>query len=154
MNRATSKSSDAWSTSQLDAQRREGEEQLRSIAAREILEDAIESLPEGFALWDADDRLILCNARFREFNALSADALVPGIPWLDFIRTGAERGQYVDAIGRMEQWLEECRHSLSPGAEFQQSDGRWYHAFLQSTRQSGVAVAGGGERRAYQGQGG
>ena len=119
-------------------ERKEREAELNQ--AREVLEDAIESLPEGFALWDAHDKLILCNTRFREFNALSADVLVPGIPWLSFVRTGAERGQYVDAIGRMEQWLEERQRTLSPGAEFQQSDGRWYHSFLQSTRQGGLVA--------------
>jgi len=108
-----------------------------------LLEDAIESLPEAFSLFDAEDRLILCNSRFREFNALSADVLVPGVRWLDFIRVGAERGQYVEAQGRVEDWLadREHYHSLGTGdrrgVEFQQHDGRWYYGFSQLTRQGG-----------------
>ncbi len=111
--------------------------------AREILEDAIESLPEGFALFDRDDTIVLCNSRFREFNELSADALVPGAKWIDFVQRGVERGQYIDAQDNPEQWLRERRrlHSLgtgqSGGVEFQQSDGRWYHGFSQATREGG-----------------
>ena len=111
--------------------------------AREVLEDAIESLPEGFSLFGADDRLVLCNSKFREFNDLSADVLEPGVRWHDFIRTGAERGQYSDAVGQVEAWLEERfrYHSLGVGdkrgVEFQQHDGRWFYAFSQLTRQGG-----------------
>ena len=111
--------------------------------ARETLEDAIESLPEGFALFDADDRLLLCNSQFREFNAVSADMLYPGVTWQDFITSGARRGQYLDAIGREELWIaERLRHNSlgagdGRGVVFQQSDGRWYHAFSQRTRQGG-----------------
>jgi PAS domain S-box-containing protein len=111
--------------------------------ARETLEDAIESLPDGFSLFDADNSLIMCNSRFKEYNALSADVLVPGTSWQDFIRAGAERGQYQEAIGREAEWIKDrLKHgSLGTGqeggVEFQQSDGRWYHAFSQSTRQGG-----------------
>ena len=72
--------------------RREAE----SRQARETLEDAIESLSEGFVLYDADDNFIMCNRRYREYNQTSLDKLVPGVSWEEFIRTGAERGQYND----------------------------------------------------------
>ena len=49
--------------------------------AREILEDAIESLSEGFALYDRNDRLVLCNERFREYNEIAADRLASGTSW-------------------------------------------------------------------------
>ena len=54
------------------------EKNLREVAeARPRLVDAIESISEGFALYDADDRLVLCNRRFREILHLGdADAVV------------------------------------------------------------------------------
>ena len=119
----------------------EKEAQLRE--AREILQDAVESLTEGFALYDAEDRLVMCNQRYRDFNFMSADVLTPGTPWLDFIRTGAERGQYVGAEGRVEEWLEErkrLRRKFSTDLEFQQSDGRWFQFSNQPTRQGGIVV--------------
>jgi PAS domain S-box-containing protein len=111
--------------------------------AREILQDAVESLTEGFALYDADDRLVMCNQRYRDFNFMSADVLVPGIRWIDFIRTGAERGQYVGAEGRVEAWLEErkrLRQKFCIDMEFQQADGRWFQFSNQPTRQGGIVV--------------
>ena len=43
------------------------EKNLREVAeARQRLVDAIESISEGFALYDAEDRLVLCNSRYRE----------------------------------------------------------------------------------------
>ena len=42
---------------------RQTQESLRK--AQEQLRDAIESVPNGFALWSADDRLVLCNGVFR-----------------------------------------------------------------------------------------
>ena len=122
-------------------EQRQREQELRE--ARETLEDAIESMPEGFSLFDAEDRLVMCNSRFREFNALSADALVPGTTWFDFIKRGVEKGQYAEAIGHEEEWLKARKQNMSLGTvtgqdiEFQQSDGRWFHAFSQWTRQGG-----------------
>ncbi|MEQ9639262.1 MAG: PAS-domain containing protein [Alphaproteobacteria bacterium] len=122
-------------------EQRRREQELRH--ARETLEDAIESLSEGFALYDAEDRLVMCNARYREFNYLSADMLTPGTPWDDFVRAGAERGQYVDAVGRVEPWIDErraSREALGTDLEFQQGDGRWYAYTNQRTRQGGTVV--------------
>ncbi|MEQ8356157.1 MAG: PAS domain S-box protein [Kiloniellaceae bacterium] len=119
----------------------EKEAELRE--ARETLQDAIESLSEGFALYDAEDRLVLCNQRYRDFNFMSADALEPGVAWLDFIRVGAERGQYCDAEGRVEEWLRErqkLRRRFSTEMEYQQTDGRWFQFSNQPTRQGGIVV--------------
>ena len=110
---------------------------------RETLEDAIESMSEGFALWDPDDRLVLCNARYRDFSKVAADLLTPGVRWEDFMRAGAERGQYLEAVGRVEEWLDErraFRARLGSDWEFKQDDGRWFHVSLRPTRQGGIVV--------------
>ncbi len=122
-------------------ERKAREAELRQ--ARETLEDAIESLAEGFVLWDADNRLVMCNQRYKDFNYLSADTLVPGARWEDFVRAGAERGQYPDAIGRVEEYLRErkkLRASLPSHYEFQQSDNRWLTGSVRRTRQGGLVV--------------
>ncbi len=122
-------------------ERKQREAELRQ--ARETLEDAIESLSEGFALYDAEDRLVMCNERYREFNEQSADMLAAGVRWSDFIRAGAERGQYRNAVGRVDEWIEErVEQRRQPDAklEFQQSDGRWFEVSNQRTRSGGVVV--------------
>ncbi|NIR32732.1 MAG: PAS domain S-box protein [Gammaproteobacteria bacterium] len=109
--------------------------------ARETLEDAIESLSQGFALWDAQDRLITCNSRFREYNRMSADVLVPGVTWHEFMRVGAERGQYPEAREPIEEWLSDLRRELDEHGttrEFRHADGRWFQATARRTRQGGL----------------
>lgn len=48
--------------------------------ANDNLRAAIESTSESFALWDADDRLMMCNTKFQEFNGLPAEAIAAGTP--------------------------------------------------------------------------
>jgi PAS domain S-box-containing protein len=46
--------------------------------------DAVESFSEGFALWDAEDRLVMCNSRYREMYAAVGPAnLRPGTSYWD-----------------------------------------------------------------------
>ena len=80
----------------------------REEAARTRLFDAIEALPDGFVYYDANDRLELCNSRCRELYALSADLMVPGTTFEEVIRGGVARGQYVEAIGREEEFIVSC----------------------------------------------
>ncbi len=85
------------------------EKNLREVAeARQRLVDAIESISEGFALYDAADRLVLCNSRYREilYPGL-ADAVVPGARFDAIIRQAAHRGLVEDAKGREEEWVAE-----------------------------------------------
>ncbi len=42
----------------------------RTVAADMRLRDAIETIPEAFVLWDADNRLVLCNSNFQELHHL------------------------------------------------------------------------------------
>ncbi len=110
---------------------------------QEILEDAIESLAEGFALYDADDRLVMCNQRYRDFNRECAHVLVPGVKWADVVRTCAERGQYRAAMGRIEEWVEEraeLRARMATDLEMQQADGRWFQLRNRRTRHGGIVV--------------
>ena len=69
--------------------------------------DAIEALPDAFVMYDKDDRLIACNKRYKEFYAASADAIYPGAKFQDIMRHGVENGQYPEAIGREDAWLED-----------------------------------------------
>lgn len=71
--------------------------------------DAIEALPDAFVMYDKDDRLVVCNDKYREFYSASADAIFPGASFEDIIRYGIENGQYPEALGREEEWLDEWR---------------------------------------------
>jgi len=47
------------------------------------LRDAIDQISEVFVLWDADNRLVLCNSKFRELNGLSTADARPGALYRD-----------------------------------------------------------------------
>jgi PAS domain S-box-containing protein len=104
------------------------------------LEEALEAFPDGFALFDAEDRLVLCNTKYIEIYAASAPAIVPGARFEDIVRYGVERGQYPAAIGREEEWLQERleQHRTLEGTVMQElADGRWLRISENTTREGG-----------------
>ncbi|HXE30071.1 MAG TPA: PAS domain S-box protein, partial [Stellaceae bacterium] len=66
-------------------------EQHAAFAQTRLIE-AIESIPECFMLLDSEDRLVLCNSRYREVNAAIAPWLVGGTPLADIYRASEDRG--------------------------------------------------------------
>ncbi len=83
------------------------EKNLREVAeARQRLVDAIESISEGFALYDAEDRLVLCNSRYREILYPGiADSVVPGAQFETIVRKAVTQGLVEDAKGQEEEWV-------------------------------------------------
>ncbi len=89
---------------------------------------AIEAIPDGFVLFDREDRLLTCNQRYRDIFAVSAPAMQPGTKFEDILRYGLARGQNPGAVGREEEWLaERLEQHRNPGApvELLLKDGRW-----------------------------
>jgi PAS domain S-box-containing protein len=60
-----------------------------AAATHDHLLDAIESFAEGFALFDADDRLVLSNERYREMYSDIAEYLREGVTFEDLVRAMA-----------------------------------------------------------------
>jgi PAS domain S-box-containing protein len=80
--------------------------EAESKSAKELLVNAIDALDDGFALFDVDDKLVLCNQRFKDHYPLSQDLIVAGNSFENIIRTGALRGQYVGTED-VEAWVQE-----------------------------------------------
>lgn len=115
--------------------------ELREMRRRLI--DAIESISEGFSLYDADDRLVICNSRYREgLYSSIADVMVPGVSFETVVRTAAERG-VVDVADDVEAWVKRrlALHRDPPAPHLQhQSDGRWIQISERKT-EDGSTVA-------------
>ncbi len=102
---------------------------------------AVEAVPDGFVLFDHDDRLIMCNDRYREIYGASADAIRPGASFEQILRRGLENGQYPEAVGREEDWIGErlIRHHRADGISEQElTGGRWLRVLEQRTPDGGV----------------
>ena len=85
--------------------RRRAEEAARRSAA--LLEGAIDAIDEAFVLYDPEDRLVLCNERYKTIYAGVRDLIKPGVLFEDVVRAGAERGNFLEAEGRVDAWVAE-----------------------------------------------
>lgn len=113
----------------------------RIAELQQRLLSAIEAVPDAFVLYDANDRLVLCNEKYREFYPTSSDLLTEGTPFETIIRTGAERGQYREAEGRIDDWVAErmAAHRDPQGAVEQHlDDGRWLRVEERRTADGGI----------------
>ncbi|WP_431267036.1 EAL domain-containing protein [Dankookia sp. P2] len=107
-------------------QRERGEEERRR--ARATLESAIDSMSDGFVMFDAEDRLVVCNKRYREMYGLSAPFIVPGASFEHIIREGAQHGQYPQAGEDIEGFTRETvawHRGDHPPMERMLPNGRW-----------------------------
>lgn len=116
------------------------ENQKAKLAESEhLLADAIESITEGFVLYDADERFVLCNDNYREFYPKISDMLVPGTAVEDMVRAMIERGQLADSDDG-DAWIRMrlAQYRAAQGAHEQHlSDGRWLLATERRTMDGG-----------------
>ena len=108
----------------------------KTVAADMRLRDAIETIPEAFVLWDADNRLVLCNSNFQELHDLPDEAITVGASYESVVAAGRQpvvRNKVV------------THGPLQPGArtfEAQLEDGRWLHISERRTKDGGYVSVG------------
>jgi two-component system, cell cycle sensor histidine kinase PleC len=108
----------------------------RTIEADLRLRDAIETIPEAFVLWDAANRLVLCNSNFQELHGLPDDAIAPGASYEAIVAAGNK------PIVRNKVASE---GPSVPGAhtfEVQLEDSRWLHISERRTKDGGYVSVG------------
>ncbi|GAA4221405.1 hypothetical protein GGQ68_000178 [Sagittula marina] len=101
---------------------------------------AVEELPDGFVIYDAEDRLLMCNRPYKDYYKPSAPAMKRGATFEEILRYGLKQGQYADAVGREEEWLEErlIKHRANEIEHEQQlEDGRWLRIYERETTDGG-----------------
>ncbi len=109
--------------------------------AQTQLTEAIEASSEAFVLFDADDRLVICNQKYRDLYEGMDTEVGPGAYYPDICRRVAESGLVVSARGRMEEWLQDRlrRHKDPPGPyEYALADGRWLRVSEHKTEEGGI----------------
>jgi diguanylate cyclase (GGDEF)-like protein/PAS domain S-box-containing protein len=126
----------ALSQAKADAERAEAV----ARAAHTRLIEALDVVPEGLAIYDADDRLVLWNRPYSEAYSLSADALAPGVPFEDILQAGLMHQQYPEAFGREDEWLSDrlARHRQPQSSHEQHLPGdRWVRVEERRTSDGG-----------------
>jgi two-component system, cell cycle sensor histidine kinase PleC len=107
----------------------------KTVEADLRLRDAIETIPEAFVLWDASDRLVLCNSHFQRLHKLPDSAVIPGTSY----ETVIEVGSMPEVRTRQQDT------SQIPGArtfEAQLEDGSWLHISERRTKDGGYVSVG------------
>ena len=108
----------------------------KTVAADLRLRDAIETIPEAFVLWDANNRLVLCNSNFQELHGLPDEAITVGASYESVVAAGQKlvvRNKIVTGGPSI------------PGArtfEAQLEDGRWLHISERRTKDGGYVSVG------------
>jgi two-component system, cell cycle sensor histidine kinase PleC len=108
----------------------------KTVEADVRLRDAIETIPEAFVLWDAGDRLVLCNSHFQRLHKLPDSAVTPGTSY----ETVIEVGRMPEVRTRLHE-----AGSQTPGArtfEAQLDDGSWLHISERRTKDGGYVSVG------------
>jgi two-component system cell cycle sensor histidine kinase PleC len=108
----------------------------KTVEADLRLRDAIETIPEAFVLWDASDRLVLCNSHFQRLHKLPDSAVIPGTSY-----------ETVIEVGRMPEVRTRLNDTgtQAPGArtfEAQLDDGSWLHISERRTKDGGYVSVG------------
>jgi PAS domain S-box-containing protein len=82
------------STGDITIERRLAEELDR---ARRQLDEALESIAEGFVMFDPQDRIIMCNSHYRAWFKDVAHMVRPGNTFQSFMRASIEKGLFPTA---------------------------------------------------------
>ena len=118
-------------------------EQAALAQSEQRLTDAIETISEGFSLYDNQDRLVLGNAKYAELFDYGEGAPKTGTTFEEIMRSAAAHGLIQDAKGREDGWLRQRlaahRHPGEPLLE-RHSDGRWLQISERRTETGGTVA--------------
>ena len=107
-----------------------------SATADMRLRDAIETVSEAFVLWDADNKLVMCNTKFQKLHNLPADAVVQGTPYGEVMARGTQP-EIQDQISIGERLRTGARSYAARLA-----DGRWLQVNERRTNDGGYVSVG------------
>lgn len=112
--------------------------------AQARLHDALESTSEGFAFFDDEERLVVCNSRYRDyFLAGVGDVTVPGRTFEEIVSAAMHRGIVGEPGTNAAQWIaDRLERFRSPHGPFalRFSDGRWVQVNERKTADGGTVA--------------
>ncbi|WPZ32370.1 ATP-binding protein [Thalassobaculum sp. OXR-137] len=115
----------------------------RAEQAEKMLRMAIDSIDDGFVLFDKDDRLVLANRKYKEFFPRGFEVIQPGVAFETILRASAEGGAYVvpeQPDADFETFIQSRLSTHRAGGEMNQKlrDGRWLKLRERPTPEGGV----------------
>jgi len=113
------------------------------LATLRELREAIDAMPDGLGFFDANDRLVLWNAKYAEVNPELRSALRAGQSFREILQIGIDEGLYAEATGREEEWIEArmaAHRNLSNTLEQRIAGDRWLRVQDRMTSAGGIVT--------------
>jgi PAS domain S-box-containing protein len=130
-------------TAQIEAEQELHRAKERAEQAETLLRDAVDSISEGFVIYDADDRFVMCNDAYRQIYKEGTELLVPGVTFEDFVRhTHVRGGGNAEYRGREHEWhVQRLRHhqEAKGAVEYRLNDGSWMLVTDRRMKNGGIA---------------
>ena len=105
------------------------------------MRDAIESLDEGFALFDGQDRLVMWNKRYDELNEHIAPVIREGVTYGEILETAIATNRLSDEeSAKVRESGSRENGNYSRRFEFQHKDGRWFMVSRNPTSEDGFVI--------------
>lgn len=115
--------------------------ELMVEAARARMTHAFESMADGFALYDPQDRLVVYNHKYVELNSHIADIIAPGLTYEEMLRVGMERSGYETnglPVEEFIQWRLQQHWDPKDAYDLLMHDGRWVRVQERRTHDGGI----------------
>jgi signal transduction histidine kinase len=114
---------------------------VERAAASGRLEAAMNALPDGFVLWDPQDRLVTRNERHKELYAAGEEQFAPGVTFAEAARKALQLGQL--ALPEGEDDRAALRRLVTQHYDFgwferQLADGRWLRVAQRPMPDGGI----------------
>lgn len=116
------------------------------IAAQDLLSlvtETLDGLSEGIAIYDRDERLVLCNEDFRNQLYLIDDLLRPGAQWREILRACIEHGLAIGLKDVDEDWQVQCdalRKTTEPRSSIREANGRFFALSYNPMKSGGFFI--------------
>jgi len=112
-------------------------------AMQRTLTEAIEAISEGFTLYDSEDKITVCNTRYREMLSYGRDTALVGMQFESILANAIQNDLIPEAKSDPRRWLSERleRHRNPSDPHVQRrADGRWVRISERKTATGGVVA--------------
>jgi PAS domain S-box-containing protein len=106
-----------------------------------LLRDALDSVSEGFVIYDRSDRLVFTNDTYRRLFPNRTRLMRAGVQFEDLLRQLVAEGEFPEAAGQEDEWIAQRvqqHHGSNAGIERRLADGRWLLVSERRMRNGGI----------------
>ena len=97
---------------------------LEQANAHALLSEAVGAINEGFIAFDAKERVMVVNQKYRDYHPQIADLIVPGATMKELVMHWVDRSDHFEDTASKQAWIRDRLQSFrNPGSAFLQDTG-------------------------------